>query len=103
MKAIHAIYETIVSGGFIDGAATLIDWTEHEKQQWLAIFSPNHFPMPPTVESVMKTWKDDYEFCRQFSQGINPFLIKVVNRIDEVPLVIHYRDIVLMTVENIKI
>ena len=52
---------------------------------WLAVFNPNTFPMPPTVKSIVDTWKDDYEFCRQYLQGINPFIIKIVDDISEVP------------------
>merc|ERR1712142_909330 len=43
------------------------------------------FPMPPTIHSVVENWKKDYEFCRQFLQGVNPFLIKIVGDIAEVP------------------
>ena len=58
---------------------------EYQVQDWTAIFNPNQFPMPPTVKSIVETWQEDYEFCRQFLQGINPFLIKIVTDIAEVP------------------
>jgi len=58
---------------------------EYTAQDWTAIFHPNHFPMPPTVKSMVETWQEDYEFCRHFLQGINPFLIKIVTDIAEVP------------------
>ena len=56
--------------------------------KWTAFFSDVHFPMTPTVNSVVESWQSDYEFCRQFLQGINPFLIKFVEDISEVPEVI---------------
>ena len=59
--------------------------TEEGQANWLSMFNPNHFPMPPTLKRVVESWQDDYEFCRQFLQGINPFMIKIVADIAEVP------------------
>ena len=65
----------------------LLDGSEVGKSKYLAIFSPNFFPMPPTIRSIVDNWDQDYEFCRQFLQGVNPFLIKIVDDISEVPQV----------------
>ena len=75
-------------GHLIKGVdAVLVNGLSDKTPSWTSIFSPDIFPMPPTIHSVVENWKKDYEFCRQFLQGVNPFLIKIVGDIAEVPQV----------------
>ena len=55
--------------------------------RWTSVFNPDYLPMPPTVKNLVDNWKDDDEFCRQFLQGTNPFLIKFVTKREEIPKV----------------
>ncbi|CAM9653605.1 unnamed protein product [Lampetra planeri] len=48
----------------------------------MTAFFHGHLKAP---ESILKSWKDDAAFCRQFTQGPNPMMISVCRSLREVP------------------
>ena len=54
-------------------------------EYWESFFTD--LDMPKNVETLIKHWKEDYYFARQFLQSVNPFQIKFVDNIEQVPKV----------------
>jgi len=52
-------------------------------EYWESFFTD--LDMPKNVETLIKHWKEDYYFARQFLQSVNPFQIKFVDNIEQVP------------------
>ena len=84
-----ALLYALLFGRAMHSLISMIDFSQKEPDntRWTDFFSDVHFPMPPTIHKIVNSWQSDYEFCREFLQGVNPFLIKLVENISEVPKV----------------